>query len=67
MNRENDVGFMIKQIHDDLGRYLNQRLKSEGITSAQAEVLHFVGARAGCGGVFRCVPPHGGGAGASAV
>ena len=47
MNRENDVGFMIKQIHDDLGRYLNQRLKSEGITSAQAEVLHVVGARAG--------------------
>ena len=45
--RENDVGFIVKQIHDDLGRYLDGRLRANGLTSAQVEVIRFLSEREG--------------------
>ena len=47
MERENDIGFLIKLIHDDLDKVLHQLFQSEGLTPAQAEVLRFVIARGG--------------------
>lgn len=46
-DRENDVGFIVKQIHDDLGSYLDGRLRANGLTSAQVEVIRFLSEREG--------------------
>lgn len=51
--RENDVGFMIRQIHGDLGCRVNNRLRAEGLTSSQLEVLHYLGTREGEGSTLR--------------
>lgn len=45
--REYDVGFMIKQIHDDLGSYLDGRLRANGLTAAQVDVIRFLSEREG--------------------
>ena len=45
--RECDVGFIIKQINDDLGSYLDGRLRANGLTSTQVEVIRFLSDREG--------------------
>ena len=55
MDRENDIGFLIKLIYDDLGRVLGRRFQATGLTPSQAEVLQFVNARSGARTTLRDV------------
>lgn len=39
---ENDIGFLVKVIKDNIERYFNQELKPEGLTASQVQVLKFL-------------------------
>ena len=43
--RENDIGFLLKKVHDDLDSVLNKKLSPLGVTSSQADVLRFLDQR----------------------
>lgn len=45
--KQDDIGFMIKLINDDLDRIINGRLRSAGITHSQSLVFEFLAAREG--------------------
>ena len=55
MDRENDIGFLIKLIYDDLGRVLGRRFQATGLTPSQAEVLQFANSRSGARTTLRDV------------